>query len=356
MNIEQEFLKFRSNTNVFPNNKDYTNTYLIFKDKFNTEIHPEVKTKILEIEKDGYYNDHGVDHIKMVIERASWILNCLNPVFEKPTDSFYVSPYELFILLMAIQLHDTGHLIGSRSEHARLGKSLLSKFDRGDLLSTAEKKIIGDIAQAHGGKNDPIGKLEPQTTVSHHKIRPQLLAALLRLGDELAEDKTRASTFLLAIDEIEKTSKIFHLYSSSLDSIDISGKEISLDFYMNDIISTEVYPKKNGTELIEQYLIDEIYERTLKTFSECLYCNRFLPDGCRFTKIKVKIIILDENHENIIPPVSYELIESGYPTIVRKSIFEICESLNVGEAKKDGAYVSTLVKKKIEKNEEPVRS
>lgn len=355
MNIEEEFLKFTGNIVVFPNQKDYTGIYCIFKTKFDTEIHPEVKTKILEMEKSGYYNDHGVHHIKMVIERASWVLNCLNPVFNKSEDGFFISPYELFILLMSIQLHDTGHLIGSRSDHAKLGKSILAKFDKGDLLSTAEKKIIGDIAQAHGGKNDPIGKLEIQTNVSHHKIRPQLLAAILRLGDELAEDKTRASTFLQDINAIERTSEIFHRYSSSLDSVELTGKEIILDFYMSDEISTRQFPKIGSSGEINQFLIDEIYERTLKTFSECLYCNRFLPDGCRFTKIKVKVIILDEHHSNIITPVSYELIESGYPTILGDNIFEICESLNVGEIKKDGQYISTLVKEKNRKNEESVR-
>lgn len=355
MNIETEFLNFAGNAGVFPYNKDYTAIYSTFKRKFDTEIHPEVKTKILEIEKTGYYNDHGVDHIKMVIERASWILNCVNPVFTQAKEGFYISPYELFIILMAIQLHDTGHLIGSRSDHAMLGKSILAKFDKGDMLSTAEKKIIGDIAKAHGGINDPIGKLETHTNVSHHKIRPQLLAAILRLGDELAEDKTRASTFLQDINAIERTSEIFHRYSSSLDSIELTGKEINMDFYMSGHITTSQFLKINRDGEVKQYLIDEIYDRTMKTFSECLYCNRFLPDGCRFTKIKVKINILDENHSDVITPISYELIESGYPSIQKDSIFEICESLKVGNSKKDGQFISELIKRKHGKNEEPVR-
>ena len=296
-NIEVEFNALAGNNNSFPEKKDYVSTYNTFKHNFNTQIHPDIKTKILEIEKSGFYNDHGVDHIKMVIERASWILSCANASLEKKDNHFFISPYEVFILLMAIHLHDTGHLIASRADHAKAGREILAKFDKGGVLSIAEKRIIGSIAQAHGGKNDPIGKLEPEISISHQKIRPQLLAAVLRLGDELAEDKTRASTFLLDIGQIEKTSEIFHLYSASLDSLDLANNEISFEFCFLDRLSTVKYPKMVKGKLEEVFLIDEIYERTLKTFTEALYCNRFLNHDLRFNKVKVNILILkSRNH------------------------------------------------------------
>lgn len=351
-NIEEEFEKFKGNVNVFPEKKDYASIYnSIFKPAFNLKVHPEVKTKILEIEKSGYYNDHGVDHIKMVIERASWIMSCMNVSLEKKDGCFFISPYEVFLLLMSIHLHDTGHLISSRQEHARAGKEILSKFDTGNILSMAEKKIIGSIAQAHGGKKDPIGKLQMETSISHQKIRPQLLAAVLRFGDELAEDKTRASQFLLEIDAIEETSKIFHLYSASLDSIDLSNNEISLEFYFLDKISIIKFPKvgKDGTN--DVYLIDEIYERTLKTFTEALYCNRFLPSECRFNKVKVNISILNEKDHEQLVSVRYELKELLYPTVVMNSIYDICETLTDGLTQKDGEYISGEVKKLMNNDE-----
>lgn len=348
-NLETEFNHFRGKENVFPEKKDYASLYeTLFKPSFNTKIHPEVKTKILEIEKTGYYNDHGVDHIKMVIERASWILSCMNTSLEKKEGSFYISPYETFILLMAIHLHDTGHLIASRKDHAKAGKELLAQFETGGILSIAEKRIIGNIAQAHGGKEDPIGKLEPEISLLHHKIRPQLLASILRLGDELAEDRTRASNFLIDIGKIERTSEIFHLYSASLDSLDLSNNEISIEFCFLDKISIKKYPKMVKGKEESVYLIDEIYERTLKTFTEALYCNRFLPPECRFNKVKVNILILNEKDHEKIVSIRYELKELLYPTVVIKNIYDICDTLKDGENEKNGEYISKEVKKIME--------
>lgn len=344
MNIENEFLKFKGKKNLFPNNKDYVSYYEVFKEKFDKEVHPEVKAKILEIEKEGYYNDHGVEHIKMVIERVSKIISCLNPTFSNEKNKFHISPYELFIILMAINLHDTGHLIASRAEHARAGKKLLSKFDSGNLLSSGEKTIIGNIAQAHGGKEDPIGKLDFETNLSHEIIRPQFLAALLRLGDELSEDETRASNFLLELDEIEKTSIIYHFYSASLNSVSLNGSEISLVFYIMSNRLEKAYDKVSKNGIVKQYLINEIYERTQKTLLESLYCSRYLPEKARFNKVKVKINLLHENHENIISPIGYELKENGYPIMDKKDIFQNCETLMIEGNKIDGKYVAKVIK------------
>ncbi len=357
INIEEEFLKFEKNKSIFPHNKDYVVIYKLFKDVFDKDIHPEVKTKILEIEKDGFFNDHGVDHVNMVIDRVSKIVSHLNASLSEEKDKFFITPYEIFILLMAIQLHDTGHLIASRAEHAKKGKELLAKFDKDGRLNTAEKQNIGNIAKAHGGQNDPIGKLLGFDTLNHFKVRPQFLAALLRLGDELAEDETRASKFLIEIDNIEATSKIFHLYSNCLNSIELNGNEISLKFYVLDTYLIEKYPKKtkDGT-IVEEYLLSEIYKRTQKTYLEAIYCSRFLPEACRFNRVKVKITLTSSiDHEEITTPISYELKESGYPKLENTDIFQACGSLSLHNGQLiDGEYIAKLINEKNKQHEKSV--
>lgn len=360
MNIETEFLKFKADPNVFPHQKNYAELYLTFKERFITDIHPEIKSRMIEIEKDGYFNDHGVEHINMVIERCSRIIVNHKPKFTLDNVEGYITPYELFILLMSIQLHDAGHLIVKRKDHAKAAKELLAKMDRDSNLSAAEKTWIGNIAQAHGGKDDPIGKLENKTRLSGQEIRPQFLASLLRLGDELAEDETRASNFLLSEDLIEsKTSIIFHVYSASLNDIHPEGNEISLQFYLTDKYLNKRFPVKKDDKEIEKMIIDEIYDRTIKTHLEALYCARFLPADCRFTKVKVKIHLLAEkNHGDILPPIGYELVEIGYPTNNISSIFDMCESLWVDGKKNgqklDGEYISSQVTEKLKINEESI--
>jgi hypothetical protein len=348
VNIEEEFLKI-TDKSVFPHEKDYVGIYKTFKNAFDKDVHPEIKTKILEIEKSGYYNDHGVDHIKMVIDRVSKIISCLNPTLNPEPNKFFISPYEVFILLMAIQLHDTGHLIGSRAEHAKKGKELLAKFDAGNVLNTSEKLVIGNIARAHGGQDDPIGKLQNSDSLSHQKIRPQFLAASLRLGDELAEDLTRASKFLIEIDSLEATSKIFHLYSASLDSVDLSEREIQLSFYVMDKFLVDKYPKQTKSGTVEEFLLTEIYKRTQKTFLEALYCGRFLPEECRFNKVRVKInLVTSSDHDQVTSPIAYELKENGYPVLEKSDIFDVCKSLTMYDGQQiDGDYISNLVKSKM---------
>ncbi|MCP1299407.1 hypothetical protein NK356_09535 [Chryseobacterium sp. S0630] len=342
-NIENEFISLKDRLDDFPLGKNYINKYEEFKDKFKDEIHPEIKTRILEIEKEGYYNDHGIDHINMVIERATRLLNNLNITFIRDEEGFYLSPYELFILLMAIQLHDAGHLIATRSEHAEKGKELLAKFDSGRSLSTAERMHIGNIAKAHGGKKDPIGALPLQENISHQKIRPQFLAAILRLADELAEDKSRASNFLLNIGAITPTSEIFHRYSAALESITISGGELKLDFYIQDEFLLKMFPIKTKSGIIDKYLLDEIYDRTFKTFTEALYCSRFLPEKARITIVKVNIHILKSKNDDEIKNIYYELKETGYPFISDQDIYDLCESLKENELKINGEFIKNFI-------------
>lgn len=348
MNIEDDFLKFKSKN--FPHETDYVSIYKRLKHKLDKEIHSEVKVKMKEYHPDDYYNDHGVDHIKMVIDRVSRIVECLNPNYtiKNQKDKYNISPYEIFILLMSIQIHDAGHVLGTRKEHPQKAKSLLAKLDVGEELSTPEKKMIGDIAKAHSGTlNNPIGSLPNSFDLSHQSIRPQFLASLLRLGDELAEDNTRASRFLIDNDEISETSKVYHEYSLSINSVKLSGKEISIKFYLNNTSSTITYKKQTNAGIIEVYLIDEIYERTFKTFTEALYCGRFLPENCRYNSVKVTIYIDDDEHEQIIDPIGYEIKETEYPLVnFQGKIFDHCKDLKMGDLEKDGKYFADLINSK----------
>lgn len=339
LNIENEFKSLATNhPEEFPDGKDYLSIYNVIKLGLDKQVHTEIKTKILEIEKEGYFNDHGVDHISMVVDRASKIINC----FPNPSDnqSLYLNPYELFILLIAINIHDIGHLIGLRKDHAKLGKKVLASFDKDNKLSRPEKMIIGKIAQSHGGKDDPIGFLENEMYISHKIIRPQLLASILRLADELAEDSSRASCFLLNIGEMEPTSEIYHRYSECLDSINILSGEIKMELYVEQKHLHKEFPKHKG----KQFLIDEIYERTLKTFTESLYCSRFLPEKGRVNTVKVNIHFCDdENNDEIIPTLSYTLKESGYPLLSVSDIYQICPDLIIEGHEKSGSYFSKKI-------------
>lgn len=139
MNIEEYFTQ-GADGSVFPGKFDYVSKYNEIKTIFDTEIHPEIKAKMLEYEHDGYYNDHGVGHINMVIERASTIIDNFTSINEE----FRLSNYELFILLVSIQLHDAGHLIDKRKKHTSKTHEMLTRFCA-DKLDRPEIMIIDNI-------------------------------------------------------------------------------------------------------------------------------------------------------------------------------------------------------------------
>ncbi|UFH31640.1 hypothetical protein LNP04_16970 [Chryseobacterium sp. C-71] len=354
MNIEEEFLAdLNPNDDSFPEGKDYVATYKILKPNFSS-IHNEIKTKILEIEKEGYYNDHGTDHIKMVIDRASKIISN----FKLSDASFSISQYEVFILLVAINLHDSGHLISDRDGHAQAAKELLSRFDKNpnSLLFVNERRIIGDIAKAHGGKNDPIGMLQSDDYISGKKIRPKLLASILRLADELAEDKSRASRFLLELKDqqqlnhepLDKHSEIYHRFSEAIDSVYLEGNVIKLSFCVSSKNLNKKFEKKRKDIITDHFLLDEIYDRCLKTFLETLYCNRFFPPHNRYTKITVDIYLLDEYEDYLVDPISFVMEENGYPLMNIKDIFTMCKKSLITSAGRniDGEYIAEVIAEK----------
>jgi hypothetical protein len=131
---------------------------------------------------------------------------------------------------------------------------------------------------------------------------------------------------------------------------------VALTFYITEKHLTETYPKKTTSETIDQYLVTEIFLRTRKTFTECLYCSRFLPEECRFNKVRVKIHLLtSQDQDEIIPPIGFELKENGYPTLENKDIYQICPTLISSDGQKvDGEYICGLVKEKIMQHEKSI--
>lgn len=287
-----------------------------------------------------YLNDHSSEHVQMVMEKISSIL--------WPEDELFVKlePLECFLLLSAIQIHDAGHVIGGREHHEQNTKVFLKEFNKYN-VGSPEKKIIYDIARAHSGKDDPIGKLPRSEYVSKSHVRIRMLAALLRLGDEMSDEASRASEFLFDENQLVEGSRLFHAFSISLSSFlpHVHSHDIRLKFNLNRKRCSELFKKTTKTGNIEIYLLDEIYERTFKTFHECLYYNRFVPEEIRLNTVNVTIEFYDdEDFEPFFPSISYRLEEKGYPHIQEEDVFALCGmDLNRDGNKLNGEYVNNQI-------------
>jgi len=282
------------------------------------EIHPHVEKGAM-LRGDGYLTDHGREHIDTVIRRASELLG---PV---PGE---LTTYEAYLLVMAIHFHDVANIFG-RAEHEKRAGDIMREIGRlmGD--DSVEVRTIQQIARAHGGHvdgdRDTITQLPFSEYVLGAHVRIQLLAALLRFADELADDSSRAARFPLEHNQIPASSEIFHAYARSLHTVAIDPHsrtiELRFDLYKPDAIRRFGKGKKRA------YLLDEIYSRTLKMHTERIYCSRFLVPVVRIDAINVRVsVYVSENQVTPDREIGYSLQERGYP-VSPKTLSELCPSI-----------------------------
>ena len=120
----------------------------------------------------------------------------------------------------------------------------------------------------------------------------------------------------------------YHAYSHALLSSEVREGAISFGFELTRDLATRKMQK--GTKHV--YLLDEIYERTLKTHIERMYCMRFVRSHVLVDRIHVKIKVFDTFDEdnmpkNICDPISYCLCEKGYPEKPPGGIHKLCPEL-----------------------------
>ena len=293
------------------------------------------RNEVLQLldEKVRYLNGHGPDHLQRVDAKAYELIQAIG---------VDLSPYEVFFLAAGLTIHDAGLIFG-RDNHESSISSILNKL--GDNAGTRQERLtIERIASAHGGyvagqpgNRATIDTLVIKQQVSGRAIRGQLIAAIVRLADELAEDESRATAIEFDSPEERRSklggSEIYHVYSSCLEScyVDREDKAIKLQFLLNLDDALSLFKKGGG----QVYLIDEIYERTLKTFNELLYCNRFIyqaAEGVGLTalkEIRVSIEIYgSESGSTPLISLPFTLKENGYPTLMAGGVNSYCPELS----------------------------
>lgn len=330
--------KFQSEPESFPSHGTvkYDSVFSSVEDYLNTKVHKEVVAHATIRDGSGFLTDHGPDHIAMVMRRAAVLVD------NSQDDTFTtkLNPYEAFILLMSIHCHDVGNIYG-RDGHERRIMDVIALIPDYGKLKPSEWRQIAQIASVHGGTidkdKDTIGRViaEGSMDLLGKKIRPQLLASILRLADEVADDHTRADDFGLCAKIIPKESEVYHRYAKCLESVLInkSEQEIALQFnlYPEDMLVRFGKRKLSDGTVEESYLLDEIHERTRKTFCELIYCMKFLRDWPNhFQKVSVKTNAFLDPKKSMSPfkTHTYVLRERGYPNQHKTSLKELCDTFD----------------------------
>jgi hypothetical protein len=333
-NFEQWFLKRPQEE--FPDNVDYVGDYKTIISKLQP-IHEQVNAGADFTDK-STLTRHDKSHIYKVIRQISKLLSY---------DKASISAYEAFHLLVAVQIHDIKNIEG-REEHENNAVEIFNDLNISGLIDSRLLKNIGYIASCHAGsfiregkkEKDRIGfQLSTYMYNDKFQIRPQFLAALLRIADEFADDISRSMPYLLKLKKVEQKSIIHQKHAESLRYVSIKADTgiVDFDYYVKVEDALVKFPKylKDIDSWEEKYLLDEIFERTVKSHYETNYCMRFLRPFISINKIQVTIEI--EKPKNFAMPLilHYEMIEKGYPND-GFNIIDLCgESL-----KRNGGYWS----------------
>ena len=314
--------------------------------KLNLNFHTHVSAGSSAV-NGGLLTDHGPNHIKTVINRATAIL-------DDPSNDNELNGYEIYLLLCAIHFHDLGNIFGRVEHEKRVSKMMDCVASH--LGDSIEKNMIRQIAEAHGGKvnggKDAISHLSPTTPVNGIDVRPRMLAAILRFADELADDSHRASRALLNLGVIPRSSLIFHKYASCLHSVMLreNCKSVELNYTINLDEMKKKFPKLNSTtnRFRNTYILDEILERLLKMYLERLYCNRFMAPVVHIHSIVVIIRTtkIDEKIGEEMPQIDFRLEELGYPNSGNDGIYALSDDLrdwsNSGKQLTGEVFAKTL--------------
>ena len=267
----------------------------------------------------GRFTRHDISHVDDVIVTAGQLLG-IDEAEVAPVR--LLNPYETFVLLFAILLHDAGNAFG-RVGHERAVGGILS--DLGSLLQleTLERRLIGSIAQAHGGRTergerDTITGIVKQevTRMGHISVRSRAIAAIVRLADELSENPRRADEIALRVPYNPEESAIHNLYCKVINGwIDWKSKSINLSFNLERATLADKFLDRSDGSDRRVYMVDYIARRLEKTDQERRYCNRFLTDLICFRRINVRIGIFEDDHEVEVLEVTME--DEGYPASSR---------------------------------------
>jgi len=215
--------------------------------------------------------DHGPRHLVDVMRRVNDLIG-YSPE--------YFRPLELYVLAVSILFHDVGNLHG-RVEHQKKIAQIYGQVRGESARFRNERTAVLAIAGAHtgttkDGTRDTLGSVN-RLSFEGETIRGQELAAVLRLGDELAEGPQRTSAYLQSISHYSPESAIYHAYANAVDyAVDNQPQgRIAITLNINLQRHDQTLFVAQGVTL--EAFLKLSYHRIVKLDQERRYCKHFSP-------------------------------------------------------------------------------
>lgn len=341
--LEAHLERLANRTGRFPRSSDnYYDRYVALVNQLRLHVYPNVDAGLTfhsgvdpSTGMFGKYTPHDGAHFDEVVRYAGQLLNA-----DSPGEWDVLTPYELYLLLVAIRIHDAGNIKG-RDEHTKRCHSILNDYRMAIGNDSADVRYIAQIAEAHGGKTpqgdkDTIRLLDLVRASGAITFRARALAAVLRFADEICETRMRGPSEI-DMGSMPPHSQIYHKYMHAIESCvyDPTDKRVKIEY---SVLQSDAIRKwgcetrgEGENAYNERYLIDEIYDRVEKMNTERLYCISHMQEVCTVFGIRAAITIWDEKQMLRLEQISIDLDSSGYPKSGDKRLRDAYKE-NSGEA------------------------
>jgi hypothetical protein len=236
-------------------------------------------------------NDHGQGHIERVLEKLDQLIRG-NTARRAP-----LQPYELFLAMLSILYHDIGMLRG-RAGHADTSGLLIGDERNDYLIDVRDRDVISAAVVSHSSSKDIAAEtagFADEELIGGQSVRPRVIAALVRLADELDEDYRRADPDLQRRLNVPKESRFFWEFCQRINGIkpDLASHNINIDVkFTNDDVGRNVVVNGQVMPFIVAF-----GDKLAKINRERKTVNSFLPEALRYRYLKLSVKPLPGHQE-----------------------------------------------------------
>ena len=297
----------------------YYSKFRALEEHFFSNVHPSVdaglaigeerarSSKNGNSEPSNIMTLHGSSHIVDLIKSLDKLSSNLKD--KQPENE--LDPLEAYLLLCAAHMHDVGN-IGGREGHAHRSQELIKDYKE-LFVSSATRQQIFDIASAHGGCDSEYGKdtLRRIHSSNHQRPRLPMLAAILRLGDELSENPERVPVELTKWHESSEKSQQAYLYARSFEKFEANSDDLHVRFNLYP----ELYDYRTEIDGKTIGCFDVLEDRLNKLELESRYCSQYGRPAFNISKISITILCYNKP----LPSTPFRIknltldLERGYP-------------------------------------------
>lgn len=258
--------------------------------------------------KNAVLTDHGIKHIHKVQD-------IIYRLAEKRIQE--LNHHEIYTLCCTSILHDWGNIYGRKDHQLQVQKACNKAFTN-HTRDQNEIMLFHNIVASHCGVSrlgtkDTINDIDENGTMHNGKrIRSRLVAALLKLSDELAECPERTSATFIESQDLPEESLMHHFYAShikiEIDNENSNEQSIAIALHIptykdnNEIMTTALSSQKKVP--LETYL-KFVTTKINKTNDERLYTNFYFDNFIRVKDLTANIRFYKTDDSNTNLEASY---------------------------------------------------